>query len=129
MEVVTTVSVAVIAVVMIVFGFAGTLAALRIRSAAREVERLAESARLQVAPVSHDLTVISQEARRILETVRSQVDKVDDGVAALRDTALRIRDFEQELERRVTAPLMEAVAVINAVARGVEAFYRVLRKS
>ena len=125
---VLNVSVAAIAVVMVVAVLFLIPVLLQIRRAAREVEKLAESARLQIAPVSHDLTMISQEATNILKTVRKQVDKVDESVSAVRDAAIRIREFEEEIQRRIEEPLIELAALVSAVTKGVEAFFRVLRR-
>ncbi len=125
---VLTISVAVIAAVMVVAGAFVIPVLLQIRRAAREVEKLAEATRAQVAPVGHDLTVISQEARGILESIRRQVDTVGESVQTVRDTALRLQQFEEEIQKRIEEPLLEISAMIAAISRGFETFFRVLRR-
>ena len=123
-----TVSVVVIAVVMLVAAIFVIPVLLQIRRAAREVEKLAEAARAQVAPVGHDLTVISQEARGILESIRKQVDTVGESVQTVRDTAVRLREFEEQIQQKIEEPLLEISAMITAISRGFETFFRVLRR-
>jgi uncharacterized protein YoxC len=101
---------------------------MQIRRTAREVEKILETARMQIVPLSHDLTVISQEVNGILQSIHRQVDRVEEGVINVRDTAVRLREFEREIEEKIESPLLELATLVSAVTRGVEAFVRMLRR-
>ena len=125
---VLTVSVAIIAASVILFVAFLIPVLLQIRRTSRELEKLFDTARMQVTPLSHDLTAISLEIKGILQSVRRQVDKAEDGITAVRDAALRLKEFQSELEQTIEGPLLELAALVKGVSRGVEAFLRIIRR-
>jgi uncharacterized protein YoxC len=123
-----TISVTVIAAIMVVAVLFLIPILMQIRRTAREVEKTLETARMQIVPLSHDLTVISQEVNGILQSIHRQVDRVEEGITSVRDTAVRLQEFEKEIEEKIESPLLQFAALVSAVSRGVEAFIRILRR-
>jgi methyl-accepting chemotaxis protein len=82
---------------------------------------------MQIVPLSHDLTIISKEVSGILQSIHRQVDRVEEGIATVRDAAERLREFEETVLTRVEEPLLELATLISAVSRGVGAFLRFFR--
>lgn len=123
-----TISVTVIAAIMVVALIFQIPILLQIRRTAREAEKFLETSRTQIVPLSHDLTVIFQEVKTILQSIHRQVDRVEESVTTVRDAATRLREFEEEILGRVERPLLELSAVIRAVSQGVATFLRVLRR-
>lgn len=123
-----TISVTVIAVVMIIAMLFLILTLLQIRRTAREVERILETARLQIVPLSHDLTVISQEAKGVLESIHRQVDGVEESITTVRDAVVRLREFEEGILPEIERPLFELTTLISAVSRAIGAFVRMLSR-
>ena len=122
-----TISVTVIAASIVVVVIVLIPVILQIRRTALEAEKLLESARMQVVPLSHDVTVIAREVDGILQSVRRQVDRVEDGIATVQGGAERLRDFEEAILTRVEAPLLELATVVRAASRGIVAFLRFFR--
>jgi len=56
------------------------------------------------------------------------VDKAEEAVTTVRDGALRLRDFQEEVLRKVEEPLLEIATLFGAVGRGVGTFVRMLRR-
>jgi len=83
---------------------------------------------MQFAPLSHDLTVISQQVNGILQSFHRQVDKADEAVTTVRDAAVRLREFEEEVLHKVEEPLLEIATLLGAVGRGVGAFVRMIHR-
>lgn len=125
---VLTISVAVIAASIVLFIAFLIPVLLQIRRTSRELEKLFDTARMQVTPLSHDLTAISLEIKGILQSVRRQVDKAEDGITAVRDAAFRLKEFQAEIEQTIERPLLELAALVRAVSRGVETFLHILRR-
>jgi len=100
----------------------------QIRRTSLEAEKFFETIRLQIIPLAHDLTVVSQQVNGILQSVQRQVGKTEDAFTAFRDTAVQLRDFEEEILRKVHEPLSEIATVLGAVGRGVGAFARIFRR-
>jgi uncharacterized protein YoxC len=128
MELTMTISVAVIAAIMVVAVICIIPVLLQIRRTAQQVEKLVEAARMQVAPLSRDLTVISQTATGIMQSVQRQTDKLEESVATVRDGVERLRDFQDDVLRRVEQPLFTTSALFGAINQGVSTFCRILRR-
>jgi len=128
MELTMTISVAVIAAIMVVGVLCLIPVLFQIRRTAQQVEKTLETARMQIVPVSHDLTIISQEVNGIIQSIHRQVDKIEDSVTTVRDGAERLREFEEDMVQRIEEPLIEMATLLSAVTRGVETFFRLLRR-
>ena len=100
----------------------------QIRRTSLEAEKFFETIRLQIIPLAHDLTVVSQQVNGILQSVQRQVGKAEDAFTTFRDTALRLRDFEEEMLQKVHEPLAEIATLLGAVGRGVGTFVRIFRR-
>jgi uncharacterized protein YoxC len=101
---------------------------LQFRRTALEVEKAIEAVRMQVAPLSHDLAIISQEVNRILASVHRQVESVGEGVDTFRDTALRLRRLEEDFLQKVEKPLLDATTVIRGVLEGIHLVKRLFTR-
>lgn len=122
-----TISVTVIAASIVVVAIVLVPVILQIRRTAREAEKLLDTVRMQIVPLSHDLTIISKEVSGILQSIHRQVDRVEGGIATVRDAAERLREFEETVLTRVEEPLLELATLIRAVSRGIGAFLRFFR--
>ena len=122
-----TISVTAIAASIVVVAIILIPVVLQIRRTAREAEKLLETARMQVVPLSHDLTVISREISGILQSVHRQVDRVEEGIATVQGAAERLREFEEGVLTIVEQPLIELATLVRAVSRGFAAFLRFFR--
>lgn len=122
-----TISVTVIAASIVVVAIVLIPVILQIRRTAREAEKFLEIARMQIVPLSHDLTVISREVSSILQSVHRQVDRVEEGIATVQGAAERLREFEEGVLTIVEEPLIELATLVRAVSRGIGAFLRFFR--
>jgi len=122
-----TISVTVIAASIVVVAIVLIPVILQIRRTAREAEKFLETARTQIVPLGHDLTVISKEVSSIVQSIHLQVDKVEEGIATVQDAAVRLREFEETAVAIVEEPLLKLATLVSAVSHGIGAFLRFLR--
>jgi uncharacterized protein YoxC len=122
-----TISVTVIAAAIVVVAIVLIPVILQIRRTAREAEKFLETARMQIVPLGHDLTIISKEVSSIVQSIHRQVEKVEEGVATVQDAAGRLREFAEAIFTIVGEPLLKLAALVSAVSRGIEAFLRYFR--
>jgi uncharacterized protein YoxC len=122
-----TISVTVIAASIVVVAIVLIPVILQIRRTARQAEKLLETVRMEIVPLSHDLTIISKEISSILQSIHRQVEKVEEGIAAVGDAAERLRDFEEAALTIVEGPLVKLAALVSAASRGIGAFVRFFR--
>jgi len=100
----------------------------QVRRTALEAEKFFETVRLQIVPLAHDLAIISQEVNKLLQSIQRQVGKAEEAVTTFRDTAVRLRDFEEEILHKIQEPLSEVATLLGAVGRGVGAIVRMIRR-
>jgi len=126
MSTLQAISISVIAAIMVVAVIILIPVLLQVRRTAREAEKVLETVRTQILPLSHDLTLVSTEVKGILESLHRQFERAEDSIIAVRDSAERLRDFEEEVLDRFGAPLFKLATLVGAVGKGVETFFRVL---
>ncbi|MDZ7266961.1 MAG: DUF948 domain-containing protein [candidate division KSB1 bacterium] len=119
MEVILTVSVAIIAVGTIGLTVAGVAVLLRVRRLVQELERLAETTRLHLPALMHDVTQISADVRSIVRNVEREMPRLHDAVSAIRETARDIHDFERLLRQRIERPLLEVSGLLGSLLGGI----------
>ncbi len=121
-----TISITVIAAIMLggaVFLF---VLFLQVRRIAKEAEKTIQSVRMQIGPVAHEVTVMSGEVKGIVQSIHRQVETIEDSVGTIRESAGRIREFEEEMLHRFERPLFELSTVASGISRGVGTFFQVL---
>ena len=128
METLMAISVTVIAAIMVLALIFQIPVLLQVRRTAREAEKLIDSVRVQVVPVSSDVGLISRDVKSIVQSIHRQVDRVEDGLETVHDMAVRAREFQIEVQRRIEEPLLQLAAVLGGVKRGVEAIAGIFRR-
>ena len=123
-----TISVTVIAAILVLILIFLIPVLLQVRRAAHEAEKLIDSVRLQVAPVSRDVGLISRDVKSIVQSIHRQVDRVEDGIETVHDMAVRAKEFQIEVQRRIEEPLLQIVSVFSGVIRGIESIASIFRR-
>jgi len=90
-------------------------------SDSHEAEKLIDSVRLQVAPVSRDVGLISRDVKSLVQSIHRQVGRVEDGIETVHDMAVLVKEFQFEIKRRIELPMLQLAAVIGGMKRGIEA--------
>ena len=116
-----TISVTVIAAILVLILIFLIPVLLQVRRTAREAEKLIDTVRLHVAPVSRDVTAISLEVKSIVQSIHRQVDRVGGGIETVHDMAVLVKEFQIEVQRRIEEPLLQFTAFFGGVKQGVEA--------
>ncbi len=99
-------------------------AIVRLMKVLGEGQKFLEMARLQLAPITHDVTQIVGDIRNIVKAVDKEMDKVGDSLTAVRDTARSLRDFESTIQERIERPLLDLTAILSALVRGGRVFWQ-----
>lgn len=116
------ISVAVIAFFVVVFVVGLLIVLVQIRRTAREAEKLLETSRQHIAPISHDLAIVANDVKKIVQSIGSQVGKVEQGVDELKQTAVRISEFEKMLEEKIQQPFLEFAITVSALVKALQVF-------
>ena len=89
-----------------------------------ELKKLAESIRIQIEPLTQDLTDILRETKDILQSVHREVGQVGEGVSAARDIAVRLNELQQQVQQRVETPLIELATLIRPIIKGFQSILK-----
>jgi len=111
------ISVAIIAFFIVVFVIGLLIVLFQIRRTAIEAEKLLDTTRQHITPLSHDLAIIFNDVKKIVHSIQSQIEKVDEGVSDLREAARRISEFEKMLQEKLEKPIVEFSALFTAIAK------------
>ena len=91
-----------------------------------EAQKLFEAARLQLVPISHDVTRITTEVKGMLTSVQKDLDKVGDSLDHVRDTTRNLKEFEYMIQERIQEPLLEITTLLSALIKGGRVFWQTL---
>jgi len=116
------ISVAVIASFIVIFVIGALIVFVQIRRVAKEAEKLIDTTRQQVTPLSHSFNLIVHDSQKIVRSVQSQVGKVEKGVDEIQQIAVRIGEFEKQVEEKIQQPFLELVAMVAAFFKAVQVF-------
>ena len=122
------ISVAVIAFFVVVFVIGLLFVFVQIRRTAKEAEKLLDTSRQQIAPITHDLAIILNDTKKIVESIQSQVGKVEHGVDQFKETAVRINEFEKMVQQKIEQPILELSVLVTAISKALRAFIEIWKK-
>ncbi len=123
LETLLTISVTVIAAILLLVLIFFIPVLLQVLRMAHGAEKLIDSVRLQVAPVSRDVVLISRDVKSIVQSIHRQVDRVEDGIETVHDMGARVKESPLEVK-----PMLQLAAVLGSVKRGVEAIFSIFRR-
>ena len=93
-----------------------------------EARKLFEAARLQLVPISHNITRITTEVNGILTSVQKDMDKVGDSLDHIRNTTRNLKEFECMIQERIQEPLLEITTLLSALIKGGRVFWNTLAR-
>ena len=128
METLMAISATVIAAVMVLALIFLIPVLLRVQRTAKEAETLIDTVRVQVAPISRDIGLISRDVHSIAQFIHRQADRVETGIETVHAMAVRVKEFQIEVQRRIEGPLFQLAVVLGGVKRAVKAISCISRR-
>ena len=119
METLMAISVTVIAAIMVLALIFLVPVLLQVRRTAKEAETLMDTVRGQVAPISRDIGLISRDVQSIAQFIHRQADRVETGIETVHDMAVRVKEFQIEIQRRIVKPLVMLTSVLERTRKPV----------
>ncbi|HNS72439.1 MAG TPA: DUF948 domain-containing protein [bacterium] len=116
-------SVVVIAAVMVLTWVALIVTLFYVIRLIKSVQRLTEEARPHIAPISHDITIITQKTARILESVQRQTFMIEESVDNVRQISRNVKDFEENVLAKIAMPAVKISQLGQGIKRGFDTVY------
>ncbi len=117
-----------VAVFVVVFVVGLLIVLFQFRRTAREAEKILDTTRQQIAPISHDLTIVVNDVKKIVQSIRQQMDMVEGSVGEIKQTITRVNEFERVLQEKLQQPIIEFATLISAISRSLRAFINVWKR-
>jgi uncharacterized protein YoxC len=95
---------------------------LRVRDTLSNVERDVREITMRALPVLDNMEYITARVKGITDSIDDQVTAVRDSIASVKMVAENVADLERRVQERIEGPILETVAFVSAVFKGVRTF-------
>jgi uncharacterized protein YoxC len=99
----------------------------RVKTLVVEVQEDLREIRSRSVPVLDNLEAITSKVRTISENIDEQVEGVRDSIASIRSVADDIVLLERRVQERVEGPVLDTVAYLVAIIKGLRTFIERVR--
>ena len=122
-----TISVTVIAASILVVVFFLIPVLLQFYRTSCELKKLIENVNAQIEPLSRSMDDVFRQTRDMLQSIGRQVDRMEEGVIAVRDIAVRVQEFQKDIQERVF-PLLKVAGLVGIGGKGLLSFIKFFRR-
>lgn len=103
------------------------LVLMRLRDMLVGVEKDLKEVTSRVVPVLENMEFITARLKSITENIDDQVMIVRDSISSVREIADNIVALEQKVQERIEGPILDSVAFVAALLKGVRTFFERVR--
>jgi uncharacterized protein YoxC len=96
---------------------------LRIRDILGNVEKDVRDITSRALPVLDNMEYITARVKGITDSIDDQVVAVRDSIASVKQVAENVVEMERRVQERIEGPILETVALVSAVFKGVRTFF------
>ena len=95
---------------------------LRVRDTLSNLEKDVREITARALPVLDNMEYITARVKNITDSIDDQVTAVRDSIASVKMVAENVVDLERRVQERIEGPILETVAFVSAVFKGVRTF-------
>lgn len=100
---------------------------LRVREVLSSIERDFKELTTRALPILENMEFITARVKGIAENIDDQVASVRESIASIKQVAMNVVDLERKVQDRVEGPILEGVALVAALFKGVRTFVERIR--
>jgi uncharacterized protein YoxC len=100
---------------------------LRVREILSNLERDIKEMTVRAVPILENMEFITAKVKTISENIDDQVNSVRESIVSMRQVAMNVVDLERKMQERIEGPILEGVAVVSAIFKGVRTFVERVR--
>ena len=100
---------------------------MRVRDVLTNVEKDVRDISARTIPVLENLEFITGRVRTITENIDDQVSMVRDSVCLIKEMADDVVALERKVQQRIEGPILDTVALLAAIFKGVRTFVERVR--
>ncbi len=95
----------------------------RVRDVLSNVEKDVRDITNRALPVLDNMEYITARVKGITDSIDDQVVAVRDSIASVKQVAENVVEMERKVQERIEGPIIETVALVSAVFKGVRTFF------
>jgi len=103
------------------------LVLVKVRDTLSSVERDIKAVTERTMPVLENIDYISARVKSITDNIDDQVMMVRESMSSIREVADNVVDLERKIQARIEGPILDTVALVAALFKGVRTFTDRLR--
>ena len=96
---------------------------LRVRDILGNMEKDVRDITSRALPVLDNMEYITARVKGITDSIDDQVVAVRDSIASVKQVAENVVEMERKVQERIEGPILETVALVSAVFKGVRTFF------
>ena len=96
---------------------------LRVRDILSNMEKDVRDITSRALPVLDNMEYITARVKGITDSIDDQVMAVRDSIASVKQVAENVVEMERKVQERIEGPIIETVALVSAVFKGLRTFF------
>jgi uncharacterized protein YoxC len=96
---------------------------LRVRDTLSNIEKDVREITSRALPVLDNMEYITARVKGITDSIDDQVMAVRDSIASVKQVAENVVEMERKVQERIEGPILETVALVSAVFKGMRTFF------
>jgi uncharacterized protein YoxC len=100
---------------------------LRVRETLTSIEKDFKELTTRALPILENMEFITARVKGIAENIDDQVASVRESIASIKQVTMNVVDLERKVQERIEGPILEGVALVAALFKGVRTFVERVR--
>ncbi len=95
---------------------------MRVREVLTSIEKDFKELTTRAVPILENMEFITSRVKGIAENIDDQVNAVRDSIGSIKQVAQNVVDLERKVQDRIEGPILEGVALVAALFKGLRTF-------
>ncbi len=95
---------------------------MRVREVLTSIEKDFKELTTRAVPILENMEFITSRVKGIAENIDDQVNAVRESIGSIKQVALNVVDLERKVQDRIEGPILEGVALVAALFKGLRTF-------
>ncbi len=95
---------------------------MRVREVLTSIEKDFKELTTRAVPILENMEFITSRVKGITENIDDQVNAVRESIGSIKQVAMNVVDLEHRVQERIEGPILEGVAMVAALFKGVRTF-------
>lgn len=95
---------------------------LRVREVLTSIEKDFKELTTRAVPILENMEFITSRVKGITDNIDDQLNTVRESIGTIKQVALNVVDLERKVQERIEGPILEGVALVAALFKGVRTF-------